>query len=146
MGACTRSDSEAALAASFDHLVGAGEQRGRYREPESVRGLQIDHQIEPRGLYNGKVCRRCSFEYPAGIEARLAIGFLDVAAIEDQSPCLDKLPEVINGRYSVARRQLDDLLRPAVGWRDGTASRRSHFPAAAGFTPVLEASAMRIII
>ena len=30
----------------FDHLVGAGEQRGRHLDAERLRGLEIDHQLE----------------------------------------------------------------------------------------------------
>src|SRR5262245_11814038 len=33
------------LACLFDHLVGLGEQRRRYREPEGLRRLQIDRQL-----------------------------------------------------------------------------------------------------
>ena len=34
------------VVASFDHLVGAGEQRGRHGEAKRIGGLKIDHQIE----------------------------------------------------------------------------------------------------
>jgi hypothetical protein len=31
---------------SSDHLVGAGEERGRHGEAERSRGLEVDHQFE----------------------------------------------------------------------------------------------------
>jgi hypothetical protein len=38
---------------SFDHLVGAGEERGRDRQAERVRRLQIDRQPEHGWLLDG---------------------------------------------------------------------------------------------
>jgi hypothetical protein len=37
-------------AASFDQLVGSGEQRGRYFETERLGRLQVDDELENRGL------------------------------------------------------------------------------------------------
>ena len=33
-------------AASFDRLIGAGEERGRDLDPECLRGLEIEDQLE----------------------------------------------------------------------------------------------------
>jgi hypothetical protein len=37
----------------FDHLVGAGEQRGWHLEAERVGGLEVDHQLELGRLLDG---------------------------------------------------------------------------------------------
>jgi hypothetical protein len=39
----------------FDHLVGEGEQRGRYGEAERLRSLEINHQVEFRRLFDWEI-------------------------------------------------------------------------------------------
>jgi hypothetical protein len=41
----------------FDHLVGARDERGWDREPESLRGLQVNHEIELGWLLDRKLRR-----------------------------------------------------------------------------------------
>src|SRR3712207_2774486 len=43
--------------ASFDHLIGAGEQRGRDRQAERFGSLEIDRDAEPCRLLERQVCR-----------------------------------------------------------------------------------------
>ena len=54
-------------ARSFDHLVGAAEQRGREREPDRLGGLEVDDQLDFRGLLDRQVGGLVAFEDPAGI-------------------------------------------------------------------------------
>src|SRR6516165_2068662 len=48
--------------ALFDHLVGAGEQRGRHSEAEGVGALEVDDQFELRGKLNRQVTRSGALE------------------------------------------------------------------------------------
>src|SRR4029450_8686926 len=41
--------------ALLDHLIRAQQHRLRDREPERLRRLQVDHQLELRGLLDGKI-------------------------------------------------------------------------------------------
>jgi hypothetical protein len=45
--------------ASFNHRVGAREQRGWHREAESLGGFEIDQQLERDALLDGEVGRLC---------------------------------------------------------------------------------------
>jgi hypothetical protein len=40
----------------FDHVVGTGEQCWRDIEPKRLGSLEVDYQVELRGLFDGKVC------------------------------------------------------------------------------------------
>jgi hypothetical protein len=46
--------SPCASRASFDHLVGAREQRWRHVETEGLRGFEIDDQLDLTDCWTGK--------------------------------------------------------------------------------------------
>ena len=46
---------------SFDHLVGAGEERGRDCQAECLCGVQVDHQLEFRGSLNRHLACQLTF-------------------------------------------------------------------------------------
>src|SRR4030095_12080001 len=48
-GAATSASASSAL---FNHLIGLQQQRLWNRQPECPRGLEIDDQLEPRGLFD----------------------------------------------------------------------------------------------
>jgi glyoxylase-like metal-dependent hydrolase (beta-lactamase superfamily II) len=53
----------------FDHLVGASEQRQGHGKTEGLRGLEVDNQLDFRGLLHRQIGRFLSFEHPTGIDA-----------------------------------------------------------------------------
>ncbi len=44
-------------ARSFDYLIRAQQERWRDREAEGLRGLEVDDELEPRGLLDGQIRR-----------------------------------------------------------------------------------------
>jgi hypothetical protein len=64
---------------SFDHLVGAGEQRSRKLEPKLLGSLEIDDQFEFGGLLHGQIGGVGAFQNLVHVSGRTSIQF--VAAI-----------------------------------------------------------------
>jgi hypothetical protein len=60
------------MTGSFDDLVGSGKDRWRDGEAELLRGLQVDHQLERRGLLNRQIRQLGTFEDPSDVNAALA--------------------------------------------------------------------------
>ena len=77
---------------SFDHVVGAGEQRCRDIEPERLRSFEVDHQLELSGLLDGKVCGARSIENATHIVACAPEQGWVIRSIGHQAADLHKLP------------------------------------------------------
>src|SRR6516164_8257777 len=54
---------------SFDHLVGASEERFGNRKADRFRGFDVDHQLELGRLLNRQITRLLAFEDATGVNA-----------------------------------------------------------------------------
>src|SRR5262249_49813633 len=74
---------------SLDHLIGTREQRRRDFEAEGFRGLQVDHELESRGLIDRQVGGVLALENPRDLESSAAVAVWNVVGIAHQPPRRD---------------------------------------------------------
>src|SRR5215813_9488311 len=87
---------------SFNHLVGAREQRWRNVEVNCLRSSKIDHQIELRRHLDRKVGWRGALENPADVDAHAAISIGYAGPIAHQAADLGIIPRRIAREQRVA--------------------------------------------
>src|SRR5262245_20040206 len=104
---------------SFDHLVGAGEQRRRHLKAERLGGPNIDYQLEFGRLYNWQVGCLFALENAADIDTHLTTHVRKIGPVAHQTTSFDNLTIRISGRNPVTRRQGRKLDAAAVEERVG---------------------------
>ena len=73
-------------AATFNHLISPRKQRCRYRDPERLSSLQVDHQlIFGRGLHR-QIGGLLAFDDAINVAGRAAVPVGEVGTIRDQVP------------------------------------------------------------
>src|SRR5262249_5228377 len=97
------------IAASFDHLVGAGEQRDRKGKTKHLGCFEIDYQFDFCGSLDRQVCRLLALENTARICASLTIGIAGNARIAHQTAGYDGCARLEDRRHPVAKRQGSEL-------------------------------------
>src|SRR5262245_15624585 len=105
------------LAHSFNHLVGAAEQRGRQVEPERLARLEIDCQLEFDRKLHRKLARLLALEDAIGVARRAAVTIETVVSVGQQATKLREDAVWINGGKPIARRQRCDRRSMVEGER-----------------------------
>src|SRR6267142_5391789 len=78
---------------SLDHLIRPPQQRRRDCQPERLGGLEVDHQLELRGLLDGQVAGLGTLENLAYVGRGAPPHIRNLRAIGHKAPSIDKIPE-----------------------------------------------------
>src|SRR5262249_13019994 len=97
----------------LDHLVSDGEHARRNSEAKRLGGLEIDHQVQFRGLQYGQIGRFRTLEDFSGVDANLPISVGQAGAITHQTTDRAVLAQFIDCRERVAGCYPHELLVPA---------------------------------
>src|SRR6266478_8134839 len=112
--------------ASLDHLIGAAEERNRYREAKRLGGLHVDDQLDLGGLLDRQVGGLLALENPASVDAGQTELVRTVASVAHQAAGGDKLAIGKNRGHRMADRQLGELFAPADEERIGGDQESTH--------------------
>jgi hypothetical protein len=94
----------------FDHLVGAGKQRGRNSEAERVRGLEVNDQLEFSWCFDRQISGLRTSEYAIYIGGYSPIRVTNIDPVGYQPARPGDVTERVNCGKSVTRRQSHDQL------------------------------------
>src|SRR5437867_3135307 len=89
----------------FDHLVGTAKQRERKGKTERLGGLEVDDQLDFRGLLDWQVCGFLTLEYPADVDTDQAISIRKTSSVAHQAASHGKLAIAIVSGHRMANRQ-----------------------------------------
>src|SRR6516225_5287186 len=73
------------LAHSFDHLVGTAGQGQRDSDAERPGGLEVDDQLDFRGLHDREVSRLLAFENAPGVQTGQTVRLRNAASVAHQT-------------------------------------------------------------
>src|SRR5262249_45833939 len=94
---------------SFDHLVGAAEQRQRHSNAKRLCSLEIDDKLDFGCLLDRQLCRLFAFEDAADVDTGHSIGVFPAAPIAHQTAGCNKLRGLGDRRHAMTAGQLAEL-------------------------------------
>src|SRR5215469_7214092 len=94
----------------FDHLVGGHFQRQRHGQPERLRRLQVDHELEGGRLHDRQVGRLGALENLASVETDLTIGSGNAGSVADQTAGQGEFAPCRHDGKRMAGCQREDLI------------------------------------
>src|SRR4030095_4996282 len=108
----TRASIGLSIVASFvsllDHLIRPRQQRRRDRQAERLGGLEVDDQLELGGLLDRKVSRLRPLENAIDIARHAPVHVREAYAVGHEAAVADVFSELVHGRQTVARSQVDE--------------------------------------
>jgi hypothetical protein len=120
-------------AQSFDHLVGAQQNGRRQFNANCLGGLEIDHHLEFRWLFDRQIDGFSSLENLCDKGGALAIHRYGIRTVGHQAPGLRIAPEYEHARQAMLVRQVDDV--PALPSKKRTGQDEQHIRVGAGKGP-----------
>src|SRR5262249_20519165 len=99
---------------SLDHLVGEREQPVRNLEAERLGGLEVDAQLDFRGLYHRQVGRLFTLEKATGVKSDLSVLLCQADSVTDEPSRDYELMKQVHGRNRMACRKFNEALDPIV--------------------------------
>src|SRR5262249_58869951 len=98
----------ALVTSSFDHLVGAGEQRRRHVEAERLGGRQIDHEIEFGRLLDRDIGWLGATQHLDDYPRSLTIDFSETRTVTREATLFRHVRPLIDCRQPQHRDPFDD--------------------------------------
>src|SRR5262249_23278180 len=95
---------------SFDHLVGGHLQGQRHFEAERLRSVEIDDQLESRGLRDREISWLFALENAAGIDADLTPYIRQAGAVAHQCAGHGIFPLIVNCGNRMPRYERYELM------------------------------------
>ena len=109
---CTAADQ--ALFALFDHLVGAGEQRGRYFQLNLFCRLLVQDEFEMSGLLHGKILRSFTPQDANHVGCTAMVHVNELGSVANQSTRINIASSRVRYRDRITDRQRDDLIAQSL--------------------------------